>query len=344
MTSSVVPRSGRDASHVLPDGRVVEYWEGGDPAGRTMIVHHGSPSTRLLGQWGHEAAVAAGVRLVSVNRPGYGGSTVPSGAPSLIATGRDTAALAAHLGVGQYAVFGQSGGGPFAMATALAIRATSRALGHRSQASGRGASSTMRRETQKVQCLALMDVGDVAGATDCMRRDIKREFDRLAAYDDVTQVEMFLAGVGEGSRLSRMPAIVRCGRVTCEPCDGSEGFAFDNLAWGATGTSTPATSQPRPSCGTAAGACGVSTPARPLVCRADRITGSELVVLAGETHIDVASTGTGLKVRGSLASGDSSRPAPLFSDRHLPGAVSRRSRRERRSAGTSSEVPAPPPV
>ncbi len=94
-----------------------------------MIVHPGSPSTRLLGQWGHEAAVAAGVRLVSVNRPGYGGSTVPSGAPSLIATGRDTAALAAHLGVEQYAVFGQSGGGPFAVATALADPGHVRALG-----------------------------------------------------------------------------------------------------------------------------------------------------------------------------------------------------------------------
>ena len=109
---------GIEASIALPDGRVMEYWEGGDPAGRLIIVHPGSPGTRLLATWGHEAAASSGVRLVSINRPGYGDSTLTTGAPSLLATGRDTAALAAHLRVDEYAVFGQSGGGPFAVGSA----------------------------------------------------------------------------------------------------------------------------------------------------------------------------------------------------------------------------------
>ena len=118
-----------DASLVLADGRVLEYWEGGDPNGRPIIFHPGTPVTRLLGRWCHEAAVAAGVRLVSVNRPGYGGSTSSTGAPSLLAVGRDTAALSIHLGLDGYAVFGSSGGGPFAVATAVADPGAVRALG-----------------------------------------------------------------------------------------------------------------------------------------------------------------------------------------------------------------------
>ena len=53
----------------------MEYWDGGDPRGRPMIMHPGTPETRVMGTWGHDAAVSAGVRLLSVNRPGYGGST-----------------------------------------------------------------------------------------------------------------------------------------------------------------------------------------------------------------------------------------------------------------------------
>ena len=74
---------GRDATLQLPDGRVTEYWEGGDPVGRPMIMHPGTPETRVMGMWGHDAAVSAGVRLMAVNRPGYGGSTSTT-EPSLL--------------------------------------------------------------------------------------------------------------------------------------------------------------------------------------------------------------------------------------------------------------------
>ena len=98
------------------------------PTGAAMILHPGTPVTRVLGRWGHDAAVAAGVRLVAVSRPGYGGSTTTE-TPSLLAVGRDTAALAAHLGLDGYAVFGSSGGGPFAVATAIADPGGVHALG-----------------------------------------------------------------------------------------------------------------------------------------------------------------------------------------------------------------------
>ena len=62
---------GRDGSVVLSDGRVIEYWDGGDPDGRAMIMQPGTPETRVMATWGHDAAVSAGVRLLSVGRPGY---------------------------------------------------------------------------------------------------------------------------------------------------------------------------------------------------------------------------------------------------------------------------------
>src|SRR4029077_15308634 len=96
-------RPGHDRSVLLPDGRVLEYWDGGDPTGRAMLVHPGTPETRVMGLCGHDAAVDAGVRLGSVNRPGYGGSTKVT-VPSLLSVGRDIAALAAHLGLEGYAV------------------------------------------------------------------------------------------------------------------------------------------------------------------------------------------------------------------------------------------------
>src|SRR6476620_5869162 len=110
---------GRDGSVVLSDGRVMEYWDGGDPRGRPMIMQPGTPETRVMATWGHDAAVSAGVRLMSVNRPGYGGSTSIK-EPSLLRVGRDTAEMAEQLGLNAYAVFGLSGGGPFAVATAVA--------------------------------------------------------------------------------------------------------------------------------------------------------------------------------------------------------------------------------
>jgi hypothetical protein len=53
-----------------------------------------------MGRWGHDAAVAAGVRLSPVNRPGYGGST-PDTDPSLLRGAMDTAAMAAALGLSE---------------------------------------------------------------------------------------------------------------------------------------------------------------------------------------------------------------------------------------------------
>ncbi len=81
-----------------------------------MVCFHGTPTSRLDLCFGEELAAEHGVRLVSFDRPGYGGSTpAPFGLASIAA---DAHAVADELGVARFAALGLSGGGPGALAAA----------------------------------------------------------------------------------------------------------------------------------------------------------------------------------------------------------------------------------
>jgi pimeloyl-ACP methyl ester carboxylesterase len=81
-----------------------------------VIYFHGTPGSRLDLSFGEHAAGEQGVRLVTFDRPGYGGSTpAPFGLASIAA---DAHAIADGLGVARFATLGMSGGGPGALATA----------------------------------------------------------------------------------------------------------------------------------------------------------------------------------------------------------------------------------
>jgi pimeloyl-ACP methyl ester carboxylesterase len=65
-----------------PDGRVLAVEEAGDPAGRPVLVHGGMPNSRRLYSPHASDAAGRGLRLISYDRPGYGGSSpLSSGAP-----------------------------------------------------------------------------------------------------------------------------------------------------------------------------------------------------------------------------------------------------------------------
>jgi pimeloyl-ACP methyl ester carboxylesterase len=103
----------------LEDGRLLAWAEWGDPRGRPLVFLHCSPGSRLFCP--DEAATAAeGVRLITVDRPGYGGSD-PSPDPTLLAFGRDVARLIDHLWLGQVCLVGWSGGGQYAAAGAALL-------------------------------------------------------------------------------------------------------------------------------------------------------------------------------------------------------------------------------
>jgi pimeloyl-ACP methyl ester carboxylesterase len=95
-------------------GRALRVRDVGEPGGAVVMYFHGTPSSRLDLCFGEQLAAERGVRLVSFDRPGYGGSTpAPFGLASIAA---DAHAIADELGVAQFAALGLSGGGPGALA------------------------------------------------------------------------------------------------------------------------------------------------------------------------------------------------------------------------------------
>ncbi|QYG95245.1 alpha/beta hydrolase [Iamia sp. SCSIO 61187] len=105
----------------LPDGRHVAVDDHGDADGSVVVLLHSSPGSRVLDP-DPAATAAAGIRLLTVDRPGYGGSTpLPAEVvPTITRAADDVAAVLDHLGVGEAAVVGWSHGGR--VAAALAAR------------------------------------------------------------------------------------------------------------------------------------------------------------------------------------------------------------------------------
>lgn len=101
----------------MADGRQLTYEDIGDHSGTPVLYQHGTGDSRLCRHPDEGLAVAAGVRLISADRPGVGGSTVQKHR-SLLTWVDDTTALADHLGLASFAVAGHSGGGPHALAIA----------------------------------------------------------------------------------------------------------------------------------------------------------------------------------------------------------------------------------
>ncbi|MGY6501911.1 MAG: alpha/beta fold hydrolase [Acidimicrobiales bacterium] len=103
----------------LPDGRTMAVDEHGDAAGPPVVFLHSAPGSRRLDP-DPATTTAAGIRLITVDRPGYGQSSpVPAGsAPTVASLSDDIAAALRAVGVEQALVVGWSAGGRYAMALA----------------------------------------------------------------------------------------------------------------------------------------------------------------------------------------------------------------------------------
>ena len=99
------------------DGRNLRVREAGDLDGPAVFVHHGTPSAGLLWEPWVADASARGLRLVSHDRPGYGGSD-PEPGRAVADVVEDVHDIADHLGIDRYATWGISGGGPHSLACA----------------------------------------------------------------------------------------------------------------------------------------------------------------------------------------------------------------------------------
>jgi len=108
----------RASDTLLPDGRTIRRYATGPADARTALVWHpgtphtGRPPAPLVAH-----AERLGLRLVSIARPGFGGST-PHPGRTVASAAHDALAVLDAAGVSQAIAVGYSGGGPHALALA----------------------------------------------------------------------------------------------------------------------------------------------------------------------------------------------------------------------------------
>jgi pimeloyl-ACP methyl ester carboxylesterase len=102
------------------DGRRLSTQSSGDPDGRPVFVLHGTPGSRLGPHPRSAVLHRLGVRLISHDRPGYGGSDRLAGRRVADAAA-DVLAIADAYGLERFSVVGRSGGGPHALACAALL-------------------------------------------------------------------------------------------------------------------------------------------------------------------------------------------------------------------------------
>jgi len=154
---------------LLADGRRLAYAQYGPPEGRPVVACHGTPGSRL-----EHAAVSAlhemGVRLIVVDRPGYGLSDFQPGR-RLLDWPDDVVQLADELQLDRFSILGFSGGGPHAAACASSM-------------------------SQRIDCLALissMAPLDATGVAEAMLPANRALFELAAS--DYRQLEQQLSTI-----------------------------------------------------------------------------------------------------------------------------------------------------
>src|SRR5580692_5580109 len=101
----------------LPDGRTLQVATLGEPSGKTVLFHHGTPGSANLVKMLAPLAEDGSLFVVTTSRAGYGKSTRLEGR-DVASVVRDARTALDSLGRGDYVVVGWSGGGPHALACA----------------------------------------------------------------------------------------------------------------------------------------------------------------------------------------------------------------------------------
>ena len=103
-----------------PDGRTLAVQEGGDPDGKPVLAHNGTPNSRQLYGPHVTDAAARGIRLIGYDRPGYGESS-PQPGRTIASAVDDVRTICSALGISRLATWGVSGGGPHVLACAALL-------------------------------------------------------------------------------------------------------------------------------------------------------------------------------------------------------------------------------
>ncbi|KAI4713088.1 hypothetical protein J4E89_002066 [Alternaria sp. Ai002NY15] len=107
--------------HSLSDGRSLGFATYGstNSSHPVIFLFHGLPGCRLVGRSWDKLCRDIGARLIAMDRPGCGDSTLAD--RSLVDWPADVVSLADHLNIERFSVLGASGGGPYALACARFI-------------------------------------------------------------------------------------------------------------------------------------------------------------------------------------------------------------------------------
>ncbi|WP_433492538.1 alpha/beta fold hydrolase [Nocardia grenadensis] len=103
----------------LPNGKRLQCRTEGPEDGTPIIQIHGTPGSRV-DTAPPELLDRVNVRLITYDRPGYGGSDLQPGLIVADSAGH-VRAIADHLGISEFAVVGRSGGAPHAAAAAAGL-------------------------------------------------------------------------------------------------------------------------------------------------------------------------------------------------------------------------------
>ncbi len=109
-----------EGSVQLSAGRRLQFRYNGPADGHPVFVLHGTPGSRLVFEPWVADATSKGIRLISYDRPGYGRST-PTRGRTVGDVANDVAAIANHLRLDRFGVWGMSGGGAPALACAALL-------------------------------------------------------------------------------------------------------------------------------------------------------------------------------------------------------------------------------
>ena len=99
----------------LRDGRTLHVYDEGDPNGNVLVEHHGTPGAGVTYPPDLELARERGLRIVTYDRAGYGGSS-PNPGRSVADVVPDIEDVLNQFGIERYASLGASGGCPHSFA------------------------------------------------------------------------------------------------------------------------------------------------------------------------------------------------------------------------------------
>jgi pimeloyl-ACP methyl ester carboxylesterase len=217
------------------DGHVLQVLDCGAPSGHPVLVHNGTPASRLMFDPDVQRAAARGIRLISYDRPGYGGST-PRPGRSVADSAEDVRTIAGALGIDRLPVWGISGGGSHALACAALLSDLVPAVGVLASAAPWGAEGL-----DFFDGMGEMNVEDVQVMIDDPAEGrAKHERDRLEMLatepEELHELMKTLLSEVDAAAMTpeRAEFLVHSTRVALEP--GADGWWDDDVAamspWG----------------------------------------------------------------------------------------------------------------